>query len=112
MPDRRTRAASAVAGRAMPPVHSTLLSRGLVLYVSHMPIRTTVYLDAAEYRRLKALARAEGRSAAELLREAVAEYTARRSARLRPRSLGAGGSGRNDLSESAEDLLSGMGRPG
>ncbi len=76
-----------------------------------MPIRTTVYLDAAEYRRLKALARAEGRTAAELLREAVAEYTARRSARMRPRSLGAGASGKGDLSETAEDLLADMGRP-
>jgi predicted transcriptional regulator len=41
--------------------------------------KTTVYLDADDYRCLKALARAQGGSAAELVREAVAEYV--RSAR-------------------------------
>ena len=73
------------------------------------PTRTTVYLDAADYRRLKALARAEGRSAAELIREAVAEYTARRAAPVRPRSLAAGSSQRGDLSEAAEELLQALG---
>ncbi len=71
--------------------------------------RTTVYLDAADYRRLKALAQAEGRSAAELVREAVSEYARRQPGRPRPRSLGAGHSGRGDLSERAEELLAGMG---
>ncbi len=71
--------------------------------------RTTVYLDAADYRRLKALARAEGRTAAELIREAVAEYATRRAARARPRSIASGRSGRADLSETAENLLEGMG---
>jgi hypothetical protein len=70
--------------------------------------KTTVYLDAADYRRLKTLARAEGRSAAELVREAVAEY-ARRKGRPRPASLALGRSGRGDLSERAEELLEGMG---
>lgn len=72
--------------------------------------RTTVYLDEADYRRLKALARAEGRTAAELVREAVSEFTRRRAGPGRPRSLGAGRSGRKDLSERAEELLDGMGR--
>jgi len=72
--------------------------------------KTTVYLDAADYRRLKALARAEGRTAAELVREAVAEYAVRRAGRKRPRSLSAARSGRGDLSERAEALLAGMGR--
>ena len=45
--------------------------------------KTTVYLEAAEYRKLKAIAEAEGRSTAELIREAVKEYGARRSTRLR-----------------------------
>jgi len=66
--------------------------------------KTTVYLDAEDYRRLKALARARHRKPAQLLREAVAEYTARQRPRQKPRSIGAGDSGR-----SAEDLLSGMG---
>lgn len=72
--------------------------------------RTTVYLDAADYRRLKAIARAEGRSAAELVREAVSEYARRRGGRARPRSIGSGRSGRDDLSERAEELLAGLGR--
>jgi predicted transcriptional regulator len=71
--------------------------------------KTTVYLDAADYRRLKALARATHRTPAHLVREAVAEYTARERPRHKARSIGAGDSGRGDLSERAEDLLSGMG---
>jgi hypothetical protein len=72
-------------------------------------VKTTVYLDGAVYRRLKALARAQGRTAAELVREAVAEYAARAARPARPSSVGAGRSGRPDLSERAEDLLAGMG---
>ena len=72
--------------------------------------KTTLYLPQADYRTLKALARRQGRPAAELVREAVAEYTRRHGGRRRPRSLGAGASGRDDLSERAEDLLEGMGR--
>ncbi|MGH7556692.1 MAG: CopG family transcriptional regulator [Gemmatimonadota bacterium] len=71
--------------------------------------KTTVYLDAADYRRLKTLAQAEGRSAAELVREAVSEYARRKPGRARPRSVGAGHSGRGDLSERAEELLAGIG---
>jgi hypothetical protein len=73
-----------------------------------MDQKTTVYLNAADYRRLQALARQEGRSAAELIREAVAEYAARRAPPA-PRSLGAGRSGQSELSERAEDLLGGLG---
>ncbi len=72
--------------------------------------KTTVYLDETEYRRLKALARTRGCTPAFLLREAVAEYTARHAPRKLPRSLGAFRSGRRDLSERAEALLRGMGR--
>lgn len=71
--------------------------------------KTTVYLNAVDYRRLRALAQAEGRSTAELIREAVSEYAARRAPVRLPRSVGAGRSGRADLSERAEDLLSGFG---
>ncbi|MGQ0562639.1 MAG: CopG family transcriptional regulator [Gemmatimonadota bacterium] len=71
--------------------------------------KTTVYLPAAEYRRLKALAEAEGRSTAELLREAVREYAQKRAAAARPRSIGAFRSGRADLSERADELLNGFG---
>ncbi len=72
-------------------------------------VRTTVYLDAVEYRRIKALAEAEGRSAAELIRTAVAEYTARNAAGALPSSLGLGRSeGDGDVSERLEELLDGM----
>lgn len=72
--------------------------------------KTTLYLPEAEYRRLKALARVEGRSAAELVREAVSQYTRRRGGGRLPRSLGAGRSGRGDVGERAEELLRGLGR--
>lgn len=73
-------------------------------------MKTTVYLDADEYRRLKAIAGVEGRSTAELIRAAVAEYARRRGTRALPVSVGAGRSGDGALSESAEELLGGMGR--
>ncbi|HVL66159.1 MAG TPA: CopG family transcriptional regulator [Vicinamibacterales bacterium] len=72
--------------------------------------KTTVYLDADDYRRLKSLARAQGRTPAELVREAVAEYTAREQPRRRPRSIGAGRSRTGDVAERAEELLAGLGR--
>lgn len=71
--------------------------------------KTTVYLDAEAYRRLKRLAREEGRSAAELVREAVAEYAERHAARPAPRSIGSIRSGRGDLGEKAENYLDGFG---
>ena len=72
--------------------------------------KTTVYLEAADYRRLKAIANREGRTAAALVREAVAAYVSRRRPADRPASIGAARSGRGDLSERAEELLAGMGR--
>jgi hypothetical protein len=72
--------------------------------------KTTVYLDAAAYRKLKALARAQGRRPAALVREAVAEYAVRHEQRRLPRSVGAFSSGRSDLSERAEELLEGLGK--
>ena len=72
--------------------------------------KTTLYLPEAEYRALKALARRERRPAAELVREAVTEYARRRAGAPPPKSLGAGRSGRGDLSERADELLEGLGR--
>jgi predicted transcriptional regulator len=72
--------------------------------------KTTVYLDAADYRRLKALARARRRTPAELVREAVAQYTAREQPRTRPRSIGAGASRTGEVAERAEQLLAGLGK--
>lgn len=71
--------------------------------------KTTVYVPDTDYRTLKALARRQNRSTAELLREAIAEYAKRHAPRMKPRSLGSGNSGRSDLSERAEELLSGLG---
>lgn len=73
-------------------------------------VKTTVYLPAGDYRRLQALAREQGTSAASMVREAVSEYAARRRPKVKPRSLGVAHSGRSDLSERAEELLSGMGK--
>ena len=86
--------------------------RRVTIYGNHMSelTKTTLYLPEADYRRLKALALREGRPAAELVREAVSEYASRRGARRLPRSLGAGRSGRRDVSEKADLLLKGMGR--
>ena len=79
--------------------------------VPHMATtKTTVYLTAADYRRMKALARVTNRTTAELVREAVRDYARRHAPRLRPKSLGAGKSGSGDVALRAEELLRGMGR--
>ncbi len=72
--------------------------------------KTTVYLDAADYRRLKALARARGCAPAQLVREAVAKYAAAEAPARPARSIGAARTGRKDLGERAEDLLTGFGK--
>jgi hypothetical protein len=72
--------------------------------------KTTVYLEADDYRRLKGIGRGRGQKAAAMVREAVAEYVARHAPARRPKSLGKFSSGRSDLGERAEDLLAGMGR--
>ena len=69
-----------------------------------------VAFGLTDYRRLEILARAEGRSPAELMHEAFQEYAKRRATASQPTTLGAGRSGRGDLSERAEELLGGMGR--
>ena len=82
----------------------------VTIYGNHMETtKTTVYLPVADYRRLQALARAEGRPTAELIREAVAEYASRHAGQKRPRTLGAFRSGRRAISEQAETLLEGLG---
>lgn len=71
--------------------------------------KTTVYLDSADYERLKVLARAQGRPTADLVREAVAIYARAQPLPRRPGSIGGGRSGRGDVSERAEELLDGLG---
>ncbi len=68
-------------------------------------VKTTVYLDGADYRRLKIVAAAEGRSTAELIRIAVSEYTRKSPNRPLPRSLGAFASGDPTLAERDEEIL-------
>jgi Ribbon-helix-helix protein, copG family len=76
-----------------------------------MAYKTTVYLDEGAYRRLKAIARGRGEPPAALVRQAVSELVERYGRKRRkPRSLGAGRSGRGDLSERAEELLKGIGK--
>ena len=75
-------------------------------------IKTTVYLNAADYRKLKSLAVDQRRSAAELVREAVAEYAARATRRRWPRSIGMGDSRVPDLAERYEDMMDGFGSEG
>ena len=74
------------------------------------PVKTTVYLDEQDYRRLKSIARARGKAPAALLRQAVAEFAEKYGKKRTFRSLGSGRSGRDDLSERSEDLLKGMRR--
>jgi predicted transcriptional regulator len=76
-----------------------------------MTEKTTVYLDTADQRRLRALAAAQGRPTAELIREAIAEYVARHAPAGRPASIGAGRSGIPDLAERYVDYLGGFGEP-
>ncbi len=71
--------------------------------------RTTLYVDDAAYRRLKRLGRLKGVPPAQLVREAVAQYLATQEIPRVPKSLGAFRSGRHDLSERAEELLTGFG---
>src|SRR3954467_15573382 len=71
--------------------------------------KTTLYLDSAEYRKLKRIAEQRKAAPASLVREAVAEYVARHATAQMPRSVGAFRSGRGDLSERAEALLDGFG---
>lgn len=75
-------------------------------------LKTTVYLDEADYERLKGIARREERTTAELIREAVAQYAVGKVRKTKPRSLGAGRSKLRNLSERAEDLLAGFGKRG
>jgi predicted transcriptional regulator len=72
--------------------------------------KTTVYVAEGDYRRLKAIAREQNRTTAELVRDAIAQYARRHGRSARPRTVGLARSGRGDLSERAEELLTGMGR--
>lgn len=99
--------------RVLPAAQLSVAATTTRMYGEHMAAatKTTVYLDPADYARIKAIARAVNRAPAELVREAVAEYAARHRPRRVPKSVGVGRSGRGDLSKRVDDLLAGMGRP-
>lgn len=69
--------------------------------------RTTVFLDEPTLRRLKQKARAEGKSFAQCVREAVAAYVAAppRGARPLPSWVGMFNSGHTDTSERVDEIL-------
>lgn len=67
-------------------------------------VKSTVYLDTATILALRQLAKARGKSQAELIREAVTGY-ARRAGRPAAKGVGVYRSGRSDVSEQAESLL-------
>lgn len=72
--------------------------------------KTTVYLDDAVLAEIKIVSRSEGRSEAELLRNAVDEYLERRRAAL-PSIFGKGSGGKFDAADS-EDWLHENWKPG
>ncbi len=74
--------------------------------------RTTIFADDEVLDALSAMARRRGITLAEITREALAAYVSRQQSKRRPLSLaGIGRSGRNDVSERAEELLKeGFGR--
>ena len=74
--------------------------------------KTTLYLDSDNYRRLKRVACRRRVAPAVLVREAIAEYVARHDVVRAARSVAAASSGRGDLAERAEELLTGFGIPG
>jgi predicted transcriptional regulator len=67
--------------------------------------KTTVYLDSDTVRALRQMAKTQGRSQAELIREAVATYT-QKAKRPKIPGIGEFDSGHIDTSERAEQLLS------
>ncbi len=81
-----------------------------VVPYTHVMRKTSVYLDEDQAERLARLAREEGRSQAEVLREAVASYQPKPS---QDRNFALAGSGLGDGSSIAdlreEDLLQGFG---
>ena len=67
--------------------------------------RTTVFLEEALLRRARQLARREGRSFAQVVREALAQYLAAGRPRRLPSIAGKYRSGYTDTSERVDELL-------
>jgi predicted transcriptional regulator len=72
-------------------------------------VKTTIYLDDAEYRRLKRIAERERTSAAELIRAAVSDYVARQGPTALPAWVGSLDGAPDLASEEEDELLDGFG---
>jgi len=87
----------------------TTLRRWQWCAVYRMARRTTLYLGDEEAALLKQASEQEGVSQGAIVTRALRSYFRARS--RKPRSVGAGRSGRGDLSEQAENLLAGLPEP-
>jgi hypothetical protein len=67
-------------------------------------VKTTVYMGPEVALTLRQLAAVQGRSQAEIIRDAIVAYT-KSAVRPRPKGVGAYESGRSDISERAEELM-------
>jgi hypothetical protein len=67
-------------------------------------VKTTLYLEDETATALKRIARSQGRSQSEVIREALARY-ADAAPPPAPQGVGAYRSGRRDVSAKAEDIL-------
>lgn len=67
-------------------------------------VKTTVYLDIDVVLKLRRMAESNGRSQAELIRDALETYTRRRKRPL-PRGLGKYASGETDVSGRTKEIL-------
>jgi hypothetical protein len=74
-------------------------------------IKTPVYFDEEWPSRSASWPTAQGRSQAEVVRDAVMQYV-RQASRPEPKGIGAYRSGRSDISERAEELLKAATRGG
>lgn len=72
-------------------------------------VKTTIYLEDAEYRRLKRIAERERTSAAELIRAAVSDFLARHQPAGLPEWVGMLEADPTLASTEEEELLDGLG---
>lgn len=68
-------------------------------------VKTTIYIEPEVALTLRQLAAIQGRSQAEIIRDAILTYTGKSAVRPRPKGIGAYQSGRSDISERAEELM-------
>ena len=73
-----------------------------------MKKKTTIYLEDTQDRATKAVARVQGRSQADVIRDAIDEYLAGQNPR--PRSIGVGrGPGGGSIADNKREWLKGFG---